>query len=38
LAYCLLMLGMAKSRMAFPEAQSRLFQEANQEFVRRQSA
>jgi hypothetical protein len=38
LAYCLLMLGMAKSRLAFPEAQSRLFQEASQEFVRRQSA
>jgi hypothetical protein len=36
LAYCLLLLGMAKSRMAFPEAQTRLFQEANQEFIRRQ--
>jgi hypothetical protein len=38
LAFCLLLLGMAKSRMAFPEAQMRLFQEANQEFIRRQGA
>ncbi len=36
LAFCLLLLGMAKSRMAFPEAQTRLFQEANQEFIHRQ--
>lgn len=38
LAYCLLLLGMTKSRMAFPEAQARLFQEANQEFIRRQGS
>lgn len=36
LAFCLLMLSMAKSRMAFPEAQTRLFQEANQVFISRQ--
>ena len=36
LAFCLLLLGLAKSRMAFPEEQIRLFQEANQEFLRRQ--
>jgi len=37
LAFCLLMLAMAKSRMAFPEAHIRLFQQTNQEFIRRQS-
>jgi hypothetical protein len=36
LGYCLLLLAMAKSRLAFPEAQMRIFQDANQEFVRRQ--
>ena len=36
LAFCLLMLAMAKSRMAFPEAQVRLFQQTNQEFIRQQ--
>jgi hypothetical protein len=36
LSYCLLILGMAKSRLAAPERQLRLFQEANQEFIRRQ--
>jgi hypothetical protein len=36
LAFCLLMLSMAKSRLAFPEAQTRLFQEANQVFIQRQ--
>jgi hypothetical protein len=35
LAFCMLMLGMAKSRTAFPEAQIRLFQEANQVFINR---
>jgi hypothetical protein len=35
LSYCLLMLGMAKSRLAVPEEQLRLFQAANQEFIRR---
>jgi hypothetical protein len=38
LSYCLLMLGMAKSRLVLPEAQLRIFQEANQEFIRRQKA
>lgn len=33
LAFCLLMLAMAKSRMAFPEAQIKLFQDANQKFI-----
>jgi len=37
LAYCLLMLSMAKSRMAFPDSQVRIFQSANQEFIRRQA-
>lgn len=36
LAYCLLLLGMAKSRMALPEKQLVIFQGANQEFIRRQ--
>ncbi len=36
LAFCLLMLSMAKSRLAFPEAQTRIFQEANQAFISRQ--
>ena len=35
LAYCLLLLGMARSRLAMPERQLRLFQAANQEFIRR---
>ena len=35
MAFCLLMLAMAKSRLVFPETQVRLFQEANQEFLRR---
>lgn len=34
LSYCLLMLGIAKSRMAAPEEQLRLFQAASQEFIR----
>jgi len=38
LAYCLLMLGMAKSRLAMPELQLRLFQAANQEFIKRSRA
>lgn len=38
LSYCLLMLGMAKSRMALPEAQLQIFQAANQEFIRHQAA
>lgn len=38
LAFCLLMLAMAKSRLAFPEAHVRLFQLTNQEFIRRQPA
>jgi hypothetical protein len=38
LSYCLLLLGMAKSRLAPPEAQLRLFQAANQEFIRRGGA
>ncbi|MBN1438561.1 MAG: hypothetical protein JW929_04050 [Anaerolineales bacterium] len=33
LAYCLLMLSMAKSRLAFPDAQLQSFQTANQEFI-----
>lgn len=37
LAYCLLLLGMAKSRMALPEKQLLIFQGANQEFIRRLS-
>jgi hypothetical protein len=35
LSFCLLLLGMAKSRLAAPEEQIRLFQDANQEFIRR---
>lgn len=35
LAYCLLLLGLAKSRLAFPEAQIKLFQNANQLFIQR---
>lgn len=35
LSYCLMLLGMAKSRMAIPEQQLRLFQAANQEFIHR---
>jgi hypothetical protein len=35
LSYCLMMLGTAKSRMALPEEQLRLFQVANQAFIRR---
>jgi hypothetical protein len=35
LAFCLLLLGLAKSRLAFPEAQIKLFQEANQQFILR---
>ena len=35
LAFCLLLLGMAKSRMALPEKQLLILQGANQEFVRR---
>ncbi len=38
LSYCLLILGMAKSRLAMPEEQLRLFQAANQEFIRRSRA
>jgi hypothetical protein len=38
LSYCLLMLGMAKSRLGIPEDQLRLIQEANQEFIRRAKA
>ena len=38
LSYCLLMLGIAKSRMAVPEQQLKLFQAANQEFIRRNQA
>ena len=38
LAYCLLLLGMAKSRLALPEKQLLLFQGANQEFIRRQGS
>lgn len=35
LAFCLLLLGMAKSRLAMPEEQLRLFQAANQEYIKR---
>jgi hypothetical protein len=35
LSYCLLMLGTAKSRMAMPEQQLRIFQAASQEFIQR---
>ncbi len=35
LSYCLLILGMAKSRLAMPEEQLTLFQRANQELIRR---
>ncbi|MBN2117110.1 MAG: hypothetical protein JW730_11095 [Anaerolineales bacterium] len=35
LSYCLLMLGMAKSRLAIPEEELRLFQAANQESIPR---
>jgi hypothetical protein len=35
LAFCLLLLGMAKSRLAMPAKQLQIFQAANQEFVRR---
>jgi hypothetical protein len=35
LAFCLLLLGMAKSRMALPDRQLVIFQGANQEFLRR---
>ncbi len=38
LSFCLLLLGMAKSRLAAPEEQIRLFQDANQEFIRRSRA
>jgi hypothetical protein len=38
LSYCLLMLGMAKSRLALAEEQLRLFQLANQEVLRRDKA
>jgi len=36
LAFCLLMLSMAKSRLAFPDAQVRIFQAANQAYIQRQ--
>jgi hypothetical protein len=35
LAYCLIMLGMAKSRLALPEEQLQIFQSANQMFIQR---
>ena len=35
LSFCLLLLGMAKSRRALPEAHLRLLQAANREFIRR---
>jgi len=35
LAFCLLMLSMAKSRLAFPEEQVRLFQVSNQAYIQR---
>ena len=38
LAYCLLMLSMAKSRMAFPEKQIQLFQSVNQKYMQQQVA
>lgn len=38
LAFCLLMLAMAKSRLAFPEAQVRLFQQTNQAFITHQAS
>ncbi len=38
LAYCLLMLSMAKSRLAAPEDQLRILQQVNQENIRRQMA
>jgi hypothetical protein len=38
LSFCLLLLAMAKSRRALPEAHLRLLQAANQEFIRRQEA
>jgi hypothetical protein len=38
LSYCLLLLGMAKSRLALPEKQLLIFQAANQEFIRRQGS
>jgi len=38
LSYCLLMLGMAKSRLAIPEQQLRLLQATNQEFILRTRA
>jgi hypothetical protein len=37
LSFCLLLLGMAKSRLALPEAQLTLLQAANREFIRRQT-
>jgi hypothetical protein len=37
LSYCLLMLGMAKSRLALPEDQIRQFQFANQRFIQQSS-
>jgi hypothetical protein len=33
LSFCLLMLALAKSRLAFPDAHVRLFQNANQQFI-----
>lgn len=38
LSFCLLLLGMAKSRRALPEAHLRLLQAANREFIRRTPA
>jgi|WetSurMetagenome_2_1015567.scaffolds.fasta_scaffold42481_3 hypothetical protein len=38
LSFCLLLLSIAKSRLAAPEEQIRLFQDANQEFIRRSRA
>lgn len=38
LAYCLLLLGMAKSRLALPEKQLLIFQGANQQFIHRQGS
>ena len=38
LSYCLLIWGMARSRLVLPENYLRLFQTANQEFIRRAQA